>query len=167
MTANLHGITKIVSGGQTGVDRAALDVAIELGIEHGGWCPRGRRAEDGIIASKYQVTETSSSDYAVRTQMNVQESDGTLILYRERLQGGTLLTHRLAKQHDKPILRIRIDRSVNYAQIVDWLKAHCISTLNVAGPRGSSHPELQQQAKSVLLNLFADPRVLPFYDGQD
>ncbi len=166
MTAIRHGVIKIVSGGQTGVDRAALDAAIELGIEHGGWCPRGRRAEDGIIDAKYKIRETASSDYAERTELNVRDSDGTLILYRERLQGGTLLTHRLAQQLGKPLKRVRMDRSVDYARIVDWLNANSISVLNVAGPRGSSYPEILQQAKSVLLKLFADTEVLPFREDE-
>ncbi len=93
--------SRIVSGGQTGVDRAALDVAIALGIEHGGWCPRGRLAEDGTIPARYLLRETSSSEYAVRTEQNVIDSDGTLVIYYQRLQRGSLLTYRLAKEHGK------------------------------------------------------------------
>lgn len=164
MKKSWHGVQKIVSGGQTGVDRAALDVAIQLGIEHGGWCPRGRRSEDGPIDPQYDLKETTSTDYAERTEQNVRDSDGTLILYRTRLQGGTLLTHRLAKRLAKPSLRVRIDRPVQFAQIVDWLQSHHIRVLNVAGPRGSSHPELEPLARSVLLRLFTSTPTLPAWD---
>lgn len=87
-----RGVRRIVSGGQTGVDRAALDVAMQLSIEHGGWCPRGRLAEDGTIPSRYDLRETRSAKYHVRTERNVVDSDATLILYRKSLTGGTLLT---------------------------------------------------------------------------
>ena len=155
MTAasKFHGIEKIVSGGQTGVDRGALDAAIELGIPHGGWCPKGRLSEDGSIPQKYQLAEMDSSDYSVRTEQNVIDSDGTLILYRQKLQGGTLLTHRLAKRHDKPLLRMRLDLAIKYDDAVRWIIEHEIQTLNVAGPRGSSHPELESEASEVLRKL--------------
>ena len=158
---SFHGIQKIVSGGQTGVDRAALDVAIELGIPHGGWCPKGRLSEDGVIDHRYQLTEHSTSDYAARTLQNVVDSDGTLILYRQRLTGGTLLTNRLAKEKAKPLLRVRMDRAVAYESIVEWLNANQIATLNIAGPRGSSHPELEAEAKSLLRQLFKTTPTLP------
>jgi hypothetical protein len=146
------------------VDRAALDAAIDLGIEHGGWCPAGRRSEDGRIADRYRLQEAETGDYAERTKLNVVDSDGTLILYRERLQGGTLLTHRLAKEIGKPLLRVRLDRPVDYARIVDWLRTHEVKILNVAGPRGSSHPELESRAKAALLKLFSSTAELPL-DG--
>ena len=91
-----HRIIKIVSGGQTGVDQAALDVAITNGLDHGGWCPAGRRSEDGVIPLQYRLTETETSDYAIRTRRNVVESDGTLILFQAKISGGTQLTRRLA-----------------------------------------------------------------------
>lgn len=90
-------VNKIVSGGQTGVDRAGLDVAIQLGIDHGGWCPKGRRAEDGRIPGCYQLAEADSDEYAFRTERNVVDSDGTLILFFATLRGGTELTYRLAR----------------------------------------------------------------------
>lgn len=156
-TSTWHGVTKIVSGGQTGVDRGALDAAIELGIPHGGWCPKGRYAEDGPIPDRYQLLELASSDYKVRTEQNVIDSDGTLILYRERLQGGTALTNRLAKEHEKPLMRIRIDRTIPYATIITWLVDHEIRVLNIAGPRGSSYAELHQQTCDIVKQLFNDP----------
>ena len=93
---------KIISGGQTGVDRGALDAAIALGVPHGGWCPHGRLAEDGIIPARYQLRQTDSPEYHVRTEKNVQDSDATLILYRGEMKGGTKLTWQLAERHAKP-----------------------------------------------------------------
>src|SRR5438309_6802555 len=96
--------TKIISGGQSGVDRAALDVALELGISCGGWCPKGRRAEDGVIPEQYPVRENASTSYPPRTEMNVRDSDGTLILTNGRPDRGTALTVNLAKRYEKPCL---------------------------------------------------------------
>lgn len=146
-------IKRIVSGGQTGVDRAALDAAIELGVPHGGWCPRGRTAEDGPIPNHYELTEHASSDYADRTRQNVIDSDGTLIIYQRRLSGGTALTNRIAKSLDKPLLRIRIDLTVDYDKAVAWLAEYEIRALNVAGPRGSANPGLYGEAKAVVRRL--------------
>jgi len=102
-------IKKIVSGAQTGVDRAGLDAAMKLGVATGGWCPAGRLAEDGTIPEKYALTETESADYKVRTEWNVRDSDATLILNLGPLEGGTALTTELAKQHKKPCLIVRLD----------------------------------------------------------
>lgn len=151
------GVEKIVSGGQTGVDRAALDAAIELGIPHGGWCPKGRICEAGVIDDKYQLTELSSPEYPPRTLKNVQDSDGTLVLYFDKLRGGTALTCRFARQNNKPLCRLRIDAPINLLQVVDWLQQHQIRVLNVAGPRGSSHPDIEETARTVLLRLFNQP----------
>src|SRR5690606_31296737 len=96
----------IISGGQTGVDRAALDAALALGIEHGGWCPLGRWAEDGRIPERYRLRETNSPDYAVRTCRNVDEADATLIVAPAPLIGGTRLTYEYAVQTGKPCLVI-------------------------------------------------------------
>lgn len=148
-----HGVRKIVSGGQTGVDQAALDVAIELQIPHGGWCPKGRISENGRIAAKYQLKEMPTTDYAARTQQNVLDSDGTLILFLHRLQGGTALTDRFAREHLKPVMRVRMDKSVDYQRIIHWLLEHKIRVLNVAGPRASSHPDLYNQAHDLLMKL--------------
>lgn len=142
-------VTRIVSGGQTGVDRAALDVAIELGLSHGGWCPRGRKAEDGVIAAHYDLQETSSSHYYVRTRRNVLDSDATLILYRDEIKGGTKLTQRYAEQYGKPYLAVRLsdaDRQV----IRRWLHEYDIRKLNVAGPRESDCPGIYEEAKQCL-----------------
>ena len=112
---------KIISGGQTGVDRAALDAAIELGIAHGGWCPLGRLAEDGRIPDRYQLRETDSPEYAVRTERNVVESDATLILYRGRISGGTELTLRLAQRHGRPHMAVDLDAAPEPAEVRRWL----------------------------------------------
>ncbi|GIX00160.1 MAG: hypothetical protein KatS3mg111_3492 [Pirellulaceae bacterium] len=152
-----HGIERIVSGGQTGVDRAALDVAIRLGVPHGGWCPRGRLAEDGTIARRYRLTESESPDYAVRTQWNVRDSDGTLILYWQRLQGGTWLTYRHARQMGKPVLRVRLDRPYDVLYTATWLHHHGIDILNVAGPRASNFPQIYDLAHGFLVELFTTP----------
>src|SRR5262245_54833883 len=93
--------TKIISGGQSGVDRAALDVALELGIPCGGWCPKGRRAEDGPLPDRYPLDETQTSFYPERTRRNVRDSDGTLILADGAAKGGTALTIELAEQMQK------------------------------------------------------------------
>src|SRR3954470_8255926 len=97
-------ISRIISGGQTGVDRAALDVALELGLPCGGKCPCGRRAEDGPIAPRYPLEETASAEYPVRTALNVRESDGTLILLAGRPDRGTELTQRIARRRQRPCL---------------------------------------------------------------
>ena len=97
-------IQRILSGGQTGVDRAALDFAIARQIPHGGWCPAGRRAADGVLDARYQLLETESIGYRQRTKHNVRDADATLIIYRGRLEGGSLLTRDLATGHGKPLL---------------------------------------------------------------
>lgn len=149
-----HRPSRIISGGQTGVDRAALDVAITLGIPHGGWCPRGRLAEDGRIPDHYRLDETASVDYAARTERNVVDADGTLILSRGRLGGGTRLTHRLARQQKKPCLTIDLEGPTDPTIAREWLEAHDIRILNVAGPRESQSPGIGDDAKRFLMELF-------------
>lgn len=148
-----HQVRRIVSGGQTGVDRGALDAAIALDIEHGGWCPRGRLAEDGAIPLMYNLTETASSKYWVRTEQNVVDSDGTLILHVGELSGGTDLTHRMARKHGKPVLLI--DLSGNHAldEARQWLAKYWVEVLNVAGPRESSSPGVEDAAKQFVERL--------------
>jgi len=145
---------KIISGGQTGVDRAALDAAIELGIPHGGWCPASRRAEDGSIPEIYHLTETSSPDYAVRTDLNVLDSDATLILCCGTPSGGTELTRQLALAHRKPHLVVDLDETYQLDRIRSWLRANGVKVLNVAGPRESQKPGIGARARQFLLALF-------------
>jgi len=141
---------KLISGGQTGVDRAALDAAIALGIPHGGWCPRGRLAEDGRIADCYRLQETDSPDYPIRTERNVLDSDATLILCRGRPSGGTELTLRLAEQHRRPCLVIDLDSKADPADVCRWLQKHAVETLNVAGPRESQSPGIETLARAFV-----------------
>ncbi|UZR28956.1 putative molybdenum carrier protein [Methylococcus mesophilus] len=133
----------IVSGGQTGTDRGALDFAIKHGYTHGGWAPRGREAEDGRIPLKYQLTELADGGYRQRTCRNVEDSDGTLIVNLGELDGGSLATQVFAQQIGKPHLVVQLDSGVSVetiAAVVVWLRKHTIKTLNVAGPRESKHP---------------------------
>ena len=110
-------IERILSGGQTGVDRAALDVALELGLPCGGWCPKGRRAEDGPIPSHYPLTETPWDGYPQRTEWNVRDSDGTLILTEGEPDRGTALTRELAARHGKPCLVLDLTERPDPAEI--------------------------------------------------
>lgn len=143
-------VAKVVSGGQTGVDRAALDVAMELGIPVGGWCPKGRRAEDGRIPERYPLRETSSWVYPQRTRLNVRDSDGTLVLARGEPAGGTALTVRLSERLGKPCLVVRLDEDSDAARARQWTAAHVVQTLNVAGPREGEAPGIYAQAKEWL-----------------
>ena len=159
-------IQKIVSGGQTGVDRAGLDVAIQLGISHGGWCPRGRRAEDGRIPERYELAETDATDYSVRTEKNVADSDGTLIFFWQRLSGGTKLTTKLAKKYGRPLLEIDLSETPHEPagsvcqRFKDWIAENQIQILNIAGPRESSAPEAVTRTETVLKCLieFLNPQ---------
>jgi hypothetical protein len=148
---------RIVSGGQTGVDRAALDVAIALGIEHGGWCPAGRLSEDGSIPSRYQLEETPSPDYPVRTEQNVIDSDATLILYRQRLKGGTLLTRKICDRMFQPYVLIRLDRD-SHQTVRKWLSDQRPRSLNVAGPRESTCQGVYQQSFEFLMTALTTTR---------
>ena len=145
---------RIVSGGQTGVDRAALDAALLLGFEIGGWCPRGRRAEDGPISETYPLAETASADYGQRTEANVRDSDATLILGRGRLSGGTALTRDIARTRKKPLLVLDL-RTATPDDAAAWIKRQAISVLNVAGPRESAAPGIYGEAFSYLRQVLA------------
>jgi putative molybdenum carrier protein len=154
------GVGKIVSGGQTGADRAALDWAIAHGLEHGGWCPRGRRAEDGTIAGHYRLRETPSDSYVERTEWNVRDSDGTVILsVREALTGGSKRTAELAGQHGKPCLHLSLEANQADAgeRLRGFVQAHGIRVLNVAGPRASGDPEIVAFVTETLDRAFGTP----------
>jgi hypothetical protein len=151
-------VEKIISGGQTGVDRAALDVALALGIPSGGWCPKGRRAEDGRIPDEYPLTESDSATYSDRTKCNVRDSDATLILTRGELRGGTLLTQRTAARLGRPCLAVDLNNPGAPAAARGWLIAHGVRVLNVAGPRESQSAGIADLAARVLHELFADKR---------
>jgi hypothetical protein len=141
---------RLVSGGQTGVDRAALDVAIQLGLPHGGWCPKGRRAEDGRIPDKYQLCELKSLRFADRTRRNVRDSDATLILAWGPLTRGTKLTLQHAEELGRPALVVQLAAGETSAKTIAWLDQVTPGTLNVAGPRGSAHPDLYRTACDFL-----------------
>ncbi len=144
---------RIVSGGQTGVDRAALDVALALDIRCGGWCPRGRRAEDGVIPARYPLRETSSADYAPRTAQNVQDADATLILVCGSPSGGTALTIEIARRAERPCLIVDLEQPPPASEVRRWLKRHASGTLNVAGPRESGCPGIYDKAAAFLRAL--------------
>jgi hypothetical protein len=139
-------IRRLLSGGQTGVDRAALDVALALGLPCGGWCPRGRRAEDGRIPPRYPVAETESAAYPVRTRSNVRDADATLVLTRGAPRGGTALTVDIAAQLGKPCLVVDLLAPPGPAEVRAWLAGHGVETLNVAGPRESENPGIHEDA---------------------
>jgi hypothetical protein len=156
-------LRKIISGGQTGADRAGLDFAIETCLEHGGYVPRGRKAEDGRIADRYKLVElrTSTSSYPARTRRNIEESDGTVIFSLERLpSGGTKLTWGHAKKLGKPVQHIyptRKERIFNpdslcheVQTLTDFLRSNKIEVLNVAGPRESKEPGVYEWTLTLL-----------------
>ena len=149
-------LKKIISGGQTGVDRAGLDAAMELNIPVGGWCPKGRKAEDGPIDKKYPHQETTSGDYSVRTGLNVKDSDGTLIFTIGKPTGGTALTVKKAKAFNKPYLVIDLDKKDDFLAVKTWLIDNNIEVLNVAGPRGTNFPDVYERSKDYLMILMRD-----------
>ena len=136
-------IDKIVSGGQTGADRAALDWALQRGVAHGGWCPKGRLASDGPLPERYLLRETESAGYRQRTKLNVRDSDATLIFNTGVLDGGTLQTVRFAQTLGKPHFVVQIDEPAQESvaqRIRVWLTEGQFSVLNVAGPREEKRP---------------------------
>lgn len=156
-------LESIISGGQTGVDRAALDAALEGKFPCGGWCPKGRKAEDGPLHERYPLKETKSSDYRVRTERNLKEADATLVLTWGEPTGGTALTIKLAQKHEKPSLVLDLEqRNQDMATTIhDWIEKNNIRILNVAGPRESKVPGIHKMAKNVLAELIKGNRCLP------
>lgn len=151
-------LKRVISGGQTGVDRAGLDAAMEAGIPIGGYCPKGRLAEDGTIPDKYPLIELESPESYYRTEKNVLQSDGTLIINKGELTQGTKLTVDFCVQYGKPRLVVQLDaeKPVEPAHVMRWIKAQLISTLNIAGPRESKFPEgVFADARTFLDRLFA------------
>ncbi len=146
---------KIISGGQTGVDRAALDVALELGLPCGGWCPRGRRAEDGVIAAIYPLQETDSDEYAPRTARNVLDADATLVITRGEPTRGTALTVEIAKRAKRLYMIVDLARDTDAYAVRRWLLHGRVATLNVAGPRESSCSGIYDEARAFLRTLLS------------
>jgi hypothetical protein len=136
------------------VDRAALDVAIEAGLNTGGWCPKGRRAMDGPIPDRYPLRETPSRRYGQRTEWNVRDSDATLILTSGGLSGGTRLTADLARRYGRPFLVVDLDREPGVARAARWLRVSRPAVLNVAGPREEGAPGIGRRAAAYLRTLF-------------
>lgn len=146
-------LEKVISGGQTGVDRAALDAALEAEVPVGGWCPRGRRAEDGSIPDMYPLRETPSKEYAQRTAWNVRDSDGTLLITEGELEGGTALTRKEAEQRKQPWIQVEEGDDQSISRIRDWIEHHDIRVLNVAGPRSSESEGIYAKAKAIMERL--------------
>lgn len=149
-------LVKLISGGQTGVDRAALDVALELGLRCGGFCPRGRRAEDGPLAARYPLRETPSRDYAQRTEWNVRDSDGTLVVTRGPADRGTALTLALARRLGRPTLTVDLRAPREPGGAREWIEREGIRVLNVAGPRESRSPGIYAAAVGLLRELLGE-----------
>jgi hypothetical protein len=146
----------INSGGQTGVDRGALDAALAAGAPCGGWCPARRRAEDGRIQDRYPLRETPSADYTERTRWNVRDSDGTVILSFGALSGGTALTQALCAELGRPCVVIEAARTTPEeaaAAIRRFVAAHAIRVLNVAGPRASEEAGAYGAARAVVTRV--------------
>lgn len=160
MTKGVEGrlfmVHRIVSGGQTGVDRAALDAAIRIGIDHGGWVPKGRKAEDGRIPGHYSLCETETPNYAERTEKNVLDSDATLIVSRGPLKGGSRLTMILAMRYGKPWLHVdlaSVPEHEGVGSVRSWLGANQVGVLNVAGPRAGNDSAIYGLAFDLLLEV--------------
>jgi hypothetical protein len=146
-------LKKIVSGGQTGVDRGALDAALDAGFPCGGWCPRGRKAEDGPVPPRYPLLEMPGTAYRARTKQNVIDSDGTLILFFGALSGGTLETLRIAEELGKPVLTLDCNaKGIEDATVeaAAFARVNGIETLNVAGPRESAQPGAADHARRLV-----------------
>lgn len=152
-------ILKIISGGQTGADRAALDFAIKHNVPYGGWVPKGRKTEDGTLPEKYHLQEMPTSQYSKRTEKNVLDSDGTLILSHGLLTGGSALTTSFAEKHKKPWIHIDLEMtscSEAVRIIQEWAVRNGIKIMNVAGPRASKDPMIYQAVMELLEKAFAE-----------
>lgn len=150
-------IKRIVSGGQTGADQGGLDAAISCGIPHGGWCPKERRAEDGMIPGHYQLQETASDDYTERTRANVKESDATVVFSYGELSGGSRLTAEVCSKRRKPCLVVDLnvcDNKQACRDITNWLKQEFLIAdiiLNVAGSRESHAPGIHDRVRDIVV----------------
>ncbi|MBV5318553.1 MAG: putative molybdenum carrier protein [Desulfobulbaceae bacterium] len=147
---------KIISGGQTGADLAALDAAIALNIPHGGWLPKGRKTESGPLPLRYTLGELHSGRYRDRTEKNILAADGTLIFSFGPLSGGSALTEALAIRHDRPFLHVDfelVDSRQAAALVEHWLDILQLKTVNVAGPRASSEPRIYPTVFALLTQI--------------
>lgn len=146
----------IISGGQTGADRAALDWAIDHGVPHGGWCPKGRRAEDGPLPARYRLQETPTANYLQRTEWNIRDTDATVIFsIAPQLTGGSLKTTALAARHQKPLLHLAYFNDAPNAQLLrEFVNTNHVTRLNVAGPRASKEQEVGAFVRVILYETF-------------
>lgn len=146
-------IEKIISGGQTGAGRAALDAAVELDIPHGGWVPKYRTAEDGVVPKKYNLKEMPTSSYTARTKQNVLDSDGTLIISHGELTGGSALTQEYAEKRRRHYFHVDLDITPAVKGVIminHWIELNEIKILNVSGPRSSKDPMIYQDAREII-----------------
>jgi hypothetical protein len=151
-------LEKIISGGQTGVDRGALDAALETSFACGGWCPKGRKAEDGAIPQRYPLREMPTAEYRPRTRRNVADSDGTLIVFFGEVSGGTRATLDIAQALGKPVLTLDLAaKSIEDAAVeaAAFVELNAIRTLNVAGPRESTYAGSTERARRLVTALLA------------
>lgn len=152
---------RIITGGQSGVDRAALDAALEAGIPCGGWCPAGRWAEDGPIDARYPLTETPQTDPAVRTRWNVRETDATLVLTLGAEDAGTRLAIDEAEALGRPRLALDLSATPDgpaARRIGDWIAEEKVRSLNVAGPRESDAPGIYGRSRAVIAAVLSGLR---------
>lgn len=146
-------VAKIISGGQSGADRAGLDAAIDLGLLHGGWCPAGRRTEDGMIPWQYKLEETSSPGYPERTRLNVRDSNATVVFTCGALTPGSAQTLNFAKTLGRPVLHVDIDMAGALEKFRTWLGYVKPSVLNVAGSRESKAPGISVKVRAMLVEV--------------
>lgn len=158
-------LKKIISGGQTGADQAALDVAIKMGIPHGGWIPKGRKTEKGYLPDKYRLREMPNGNYAKRTVKNIIDSEATLILSHGKLSGGSELARIVSEKYKRPCLHVDLSiRSGARAarMIKDWIVRCNIEVLNVAGPRASNDPDIYADTVNVLQTALSGVKKLKY-----
>ncbi len=150
-------LEKIISGGQTGADQGALDTAMRLGIEHGGWIPRGRKTEAGPLPDKYQLMEMPTGEYHLRTEKNVVSAEATVIFSHGPLSGGSLLAQQVAQRHGRPWLHVDLNTASAFdaaRNLNDWIKKYDVRVLNVAGPRASQDPHIYQATGDILESVY-------------
>lgn len=150
-------VKKIISGGQIGVDQAALDVAIKLAISHGGWIQKGRKTQSGTLPDKYKLQEMPTASYIKRIEQNVINSDGTLIISHGRLTGGSDHSRKMVLKHKRQLLHIDLLQieALQAAKLIDsWISLHQIKILNVTGPRASEDPKIYKATMDILESAY-------------
>jgi Circularly permutated YpsA SLOG family/Domain of unknown function (DUF6794) len=161
-------LTRIISGGQTGADQGALDAAIKMGLPHGGWIPKGQLTEDGPLPPHYNLKEMPTKSYPKRTEQNIIDSDGTVIISHGPLTGGSLLTQELARKHKKPTLHLDLDKTPIFlasSEILHWVKENEVAVLNVAGASASKDPGIHDEVMQIIQGLILLDLVKANYVG--